>query len=70
MADKERKKHYDIEYAKAHLKRIPLDVQLDKYEDIKKHARAQGESVNGFVKRAIDETMERDNSLKSNTRAE
>ena len=27
---------------------------------IQAHAQAQGESVNGFVNRAIDETMERD----------
>lgn len=28
--------------------------------EIKAHAEAQGESVNGFVNRAISETMERD----------
>jgi predicted HicB family RNase H-like nuclease len=27
---------------------------------IQAHAEARGESVNGFIKRAIDETMERD----------
>ena len=30
-------------------------------EAIKAHAEARGESVNGFVNRAIAETMERDN---------
>ena len=30
--------------------------------EIKAHAEAQGESVNGFVNRAISETMERDNA--------
>ncbi len=29
-------------------------------ETIKAHAEAQGESVNGFINRAIAETMERD----------
>lgn len=29
---------------------------------IKTHAEAQGESLNGFIIRAIDETMERDNA--------
>ena len=61
MDSKAKKKQYDLEYAKTHLKRIPLDVRLDKYEQIKAHADKQGESLNGFVKRAIDETMKRDN---------
>ena len=60
MDSKAKKKQYDLEYAKTHLKRIPLDVRLDKYEEIKAHADNQGESLNGFVKRAIDETMKRD----------
>ena len=29
--------------------------------EIKAHAEAHSESVNGFINRAIDETMERDN---------
>ena len=29
------------------------------------HAESHGESINGFVNRAIDETMERDNSRDS-----
>lgn len=50
----------NIEYAKRSLKRIPLDVQKEHYETIKAHAENQGETVNGFIKRAINETMERD----------
>lgn len=60
MANADKKKQYDLEYAKKHLKRVPLDVQLDKYNQIKNHAETQGESINGFIKRAIDETMRRD----------
>ena len=55
-----KKKQYDIEYAKTHLKRVPLDLRLDKYDEIKAHAESKAETVNGFIKRAIDETMERD----------
>lgn len=55
-----KKKIYDIEYAKTHLKRVPLDLKLEKYDEIKAHAESQSETVNGFIKRAIDETMERD----------
>lgn len=49
-------------YAKENLKRIPLDVPKAEYETIKAHSEARGESVNGFIKRAVKETMERDNA--------
>ena len=32
----------------------------EKYEEIKTAADASGESVNGYIKKAIDERMERD----------
>lgn len=50
----------NIDYAKRSLKRIPLDVQKSHYEEIKEHAESKGETINGFIKRAINETMERD----------
>ncbi|MGI6095018.1 MAG: hypothetical protein ACOYBL_06255 [Lachnospiraceae bacterium] len=56
----EKKTQYDIEYAKKKLKRIPLDVQKEKYEEIKTAADTAGETVNGYIKKAIDERMERD----------
>ena len=40
--------------------RINLTVPKGKKETIQAHAAAQGESVNGFINRAIDEVMERD----------
>lgn len=43
--------------------RINLTVPKGKKDTIKAHAEAQGESVNGFINRAIDETMERDNAV-------
>ncbi|WP_026659119.1 ribbon-helix-helix domain-containing protein [Butyrivibrio sp. AC2005] len=55
------KSQYHNEYAKKKLKRIPLDVSLEKYDKIKKHASTKSETVNGFIKRAIDEAIERDN---------
>jgi predicted HicB family RNase H-like nuclease len=54
----EKSKSYSIEYAKARLKRIPLDVQLEKFAEIQAAAAAAGESVNGFIKKAIDLRME------------
>ena len=40
-----------------------MTVPKGQKEAIKAHAEAQGESVNGFVNRAISETMERDNTV-------
>lgn len=57
---KENKKKYNIEYKKANLKRVPLDLPLEKYEEVKDHAFSRSESVNGFIKRAIDEAISRD----------
>ena len=33
-------------------------------EQIQAHAEAQGESLNAFINRAINETMERDNAVR------
>ena len=62
MSETSAKRKYDIEYAKNKLKRIPLDVQKEKYEEIKAAATATGESVNGYIKKAVDQRMERDNA--------
>lgn len=51
------KKQYIKEYAKKNLKRIPLDVQMDKYDEIKKASEEAGETVNGFIKKAIDNRL-------------
>ena len=54
----DQRKDYLYKYAKNNLKRIPLDVTKDKYDQIKAAADIAGESVNGFIKRAIDERLE------------
>jgi predicted HicB family RNase H-like nuclease len=56
----DQRKEYLYDYQKSKLKRIPLDVQKEKYEEIKAAADHAGESVNGYIKKAIDERMERD----------
>lgn len=43
------------------LDRIVFYVDKGNKDVIKAHAETHGESVNAFVNRAIDETMERDN---------
>lgn len=60
MSEQNAKAKYDMNYAKAKLKRIPLDVQKEKYEEIKAAAQAAGESVNGYIKKAVDRRMEQD----------
>ena len=62
MPETNTKTKYDIAYAKNKLKRIPLDVQKEKYEQIKLAADAVGESVNGYIKKAIDQRMLHDHA--------
>lgn len=47
-------------YVKAKYDRLEITMPKGKKDEIKAHAERQGESVNAFVNRAIDETMERD----------
>lgn len=63
MSYNERKKTYDMEYAKTKLKRIPLDVSKSKYDEIKTSAEKANESVNGFIKKAIDMRINSVNSI-------
>lgn len=45
--------------------RINLLVEKGNKEKIKAHAANRGESLNGFINRAISETMERDTARNS-----
>ena len=49
-------------YMKENYDEIKVRVDKGRKAEIKAHAEAQGESVNGFINRAIDETMERDSA--------
>lgn len=51
-------------YHKEKLDEIKLYVPKGNKERIQEHARAQGESTNAFIYRAVNETIERD---KNNT---
>lgn len=55
-----RKKANEKYNAKAY-DEIKIRVRKGEKETIKNHAESKGESLNGFINRAIDETMERDN---------
>ena len=60
MAYSENKKAYNMRYEKERLKRVPLKLQLEDYEHLKEHAEQMHESINGFIKRAINETIAND----------
>lgn len=49
--------------------RIALQVKKGRKEILKAHAEQQGESLNGFINRAIDEAVDNDNA-KTETRNE
>ena len=55
------KTEYKNNWQKENVDRINLIVPKGQKDAIKAHAEARGESVNGFINRAIDEAMERDN---------
>ena len=58
MAYNEKVKDYSIEYAKEKLKRIPLDVKKEYYDNvIVKEAEKRGLSVRAFILLAIEEKI-------------
>ena len=54
------KSGYVTKYKRENLKRVPLEVRKDFYESVKAAADTCSMSVNGFIKSAIKEKMERD----------
>ncbi len=51
------------DYAKKAYDDVRLQVKKGKKDIIKAHAEAHSESVNGFINRAIDHEMARDNAV-------
>ncbi len=47
-------------YNAANYERVELRLEKGKKDVVKAHAEGHGESLNGFINRAIVETMERD----------
>ena len=60
MASTEAQKRANIKYAKGNLKRVPLDLKKSDYNVLAAAAEAAGETINGYIKRAIAERMERE----------
>ena len=58
-------REYSLAYAKAKLKRVPLDLRLDQYEQLKAAADHAGQSVNAFIKTAIQARISAQNAKQS-----
>lgn len=58
--DKKDYSKYKNQWAAQNLDRIALNVEKGKKDIIKEHAKSMGETLNGFINRAINETIERD----------
>ena len=57
-AQKRAQKAYMEKFAVARVR-----MEHEQYDRVQAHAEARSESVNGFINRAISETMERDNDV-------
>ena len=51
-------------YMKENYDRINLTMPKGKKEIVQAHAESKGESVNAFINRAVNETIDRDNAQK------
>lgn len=60
MAISESQRKAVAKYNAANYDRVELRLPKGKKETVQTHAEAQWESLNGFINRAISETMERD----------
>ena len=60
MPVSESRKRANEKYNAANYEQIQIRVSRGQKESIKAHAAEHGESLNGFINRAITETMERD----------
>lgn len=56
----EAQKRATLAYAKEKLKRVPLDLKKADYDKLALAAAAAGASVNGYIKQAIAEKIERE----------
>ena len=52
----------NLRYLRENVDSVHVYVPKGKKEEIKNHATKNGESMNGFIVRAIDETIKRENA--------
>lgn len=49
-----------VKYKAGNIKRVPLDMQISDYEEVKAAAERAGEKINQYIKAAIKQRMERE----------
>lgn len=59
MATSEAQKKATVKYKEKAYKRIPLDVRIEEYEELKAYCDRSGESINGFIRRIIKEAIKK-----------
>lgn len=62
MEDKKKRNQYQFDKNK--YDHVHLQLPKGRKADLQDHAAARGESLNGFINRAINDTMERDKGAK------
>ncbi len=62
MEEKKRKAKWQNDYIAKTYDRVNLTLPKGQKDEFKAHADDRGESLNGFILRAMNETMERDNA--------
>ena len=56
----EKQIQYINDWKRANVKRVPLELPLERYEAVAKAAQDSGESVNGYIKTAIQMRMQKE----------
>ena len=67
MAISEAQRKAVAKYNAANYDRIELRIEKGQKQALKEHAEARGETLNGFVNRAIREAVERDTAGQTQT---
>lgn len=53
----EAQKKATLKHKAAAYKRVPLDLKIEEYEELKEYCEKHGESINGFIKKLIKEKI-------------
>lgn len=59
MAYTEAQKKATLKYKEKSYKRIPLDMKIEEYEELRKYCEETDEPINGFIKRLIKEAIKK-----------
>ena len=53
-------KRATAKYKEKEYKRVPLDMRISEYESMRDYCEKRGEKINGFIRRVVRETIEKD----------